>query len=211
MKTGKCYLPKLLAGAFLGIIILFNQGCSEYISEPMDLDVVYVGILNDVQKFPTSGGTLDAIYVENTQYEEVNGLDPAYRLQWDGNAFSATYTDVYTSDANKVMTTVVSISGVLSSNYKTLVSFNGSRTFTQSDPGGYNDITEQRIELQNVPLEKDEDMLSVFLTGNVNKYIVSAYWRQSYITPSSTTTTQTGDLDFSDANTQLNILFNKEY
>jgi hypothetical protein len=179
----------------------------------MELGFTLVGIYNTANKWPASRGTTDAIWVTNDQYNTRVSLDKAYHLVWNGNAFSASYTDEYLDENNRRMITVVDLSGEFSSNYKTLISFTGTRTMTKQDlfTGGGSDIVEQRLEVHDVPVEVDTNEVIALIHGNAQKYVTSAYWRHTTIDPSTTVTSETGDLDFSDPSTQLTVSFNKVY
>jgi hypothetical protein len=193
--------------------MLLCNGCNKNTGEPMDLDVTLAGIYNTVNKWSATNGTTDAIFVTNDQYDNSISLDPAYQLVWDGNAFSASYTDEYLTPAGYRIVTVVDISGELSSNYKTLITFSGTHTQTHFDlsVGGGSDEFEYRLNLHDVPLEVGSTDLVAFIQGNVQKYVTSAYWRHTTINASTNVTSETGDLDFSDSNTELNVTFRKVY
>lgn len=203
---------RVLVAASLAVVMIINAGCSDYGGGEMDLDVAYAGLFNTVSKFPASGGgSTDAIWLLNDEYCEVNSLTEAYRLKWNGSSFSTSYMDVCTTETGNVVTTIVAINGQVSSNYKTLISFTGSRTLRQMDPQGYGDEVEQAISLKDVPLDKDDDRISATIYGDVSAYIISAYWRHTVTTPSSVTVYETGSLNFSHPSTELNVFLTKEY
>jgi len=177
-----------------------------------ELDRAYVGIFNTVERYPAGSETTDAIWVVNDHYDEYWGLNKDYYLVWKGSSFTVSYTDIHTTDNNYIMTTEVEMTGKLSTDRQTLLTFTGTRRLTQHDVANLHyDIVEQYISVQDVPLEGRSDMLSGQINGNITAYVVNAQWKHMVIEKDGNRVSETGPLNLSGSNNQLHVTFNKEY
>ena len=214
MSNNKSKPNRLQVVISLSFISLIMMGCDLIFDsgEPMELDRVYVGIFNTIDRFPATQGSTDAIWVTNDQYDEYMGLNPDYYLDWNGRSFSASYQNVYTAENGYVMTTTIEITGSVSSNYNKLETFTGNRKLVQYNPDSRSsDEVDQWITVKNVPLEKSADYLDGQINGDLRKYVVNAYWSHTIITSGKTQIAETSNLDLSGSNNELQVSFNKEY
>ncbi|MFO7616472.1 MAG: hypothetical protein R6V75_04405 [Bacteroidales bacterium] len=204
----------LSRSASILLLIVLLPSCNLIFStdDKWELDRAYVGIFNTVDRYDAGSETTDAIWVVNDHYDEYWGLNKDYYLDWKGSTFTVSYTDIHTTDNNYIMTTDVEMTGKLSTDRQTLLTFTGTRRLTQYDVANLHyDIVEQYISVRNVPLEGRSDMLSCQISGNITTYIIDAQWKHTVIDNNDTRVSETGALNLSSSNNQLHVTFNKEY
>jgi len=178
-------LRKCLSGAvyFISILfalIIFTQ-CESFLNNDIDKEYnsVHAHIMDYSKVVRLDEMDIWGVGVNNYDCSSAGGTLEVRKLLWEGDSFSTSYT--MSCNAFETMTT--RISGTLSGNRKTLVSFSGRTEWRISNDSIVdNKIIVSELSLSNVPLEKNSsgDLEAKITATVLNSYVGLTFFSFDY-------------------------------
>ncbi len=211
MKQTKSFTGRIILNVLIGLIMLLLMQCKDGLNGYGYSDREYISVYADVMNYSRlirlGEHELWGVSSSNQGCDDGNNSTIETRkLLWDGDSFSVEFTE--NCFGNKIIS--VTISGSLSSDRRTLLSFSGSSVIhISNDSIEDNIVYTEELGLQNVPLKRNFEggLEAHFTETDLTEYVTHIYYsvlnRHDHLKPE--TFDELTNLDLTDPAVELNI------